>query len=66
MQLVVLLFITSTSRKAKQSTTGRSGIRLVEFTRDAFPPVLLKSLEVLLCQFLSGVTNVGEKLRKEV
>ena len=43
---------------------GKFGIRLVKFTCDAFPPVLLKSLGVLLSQFLSGVTNVGEKFKE--
>jgi hypothetical protein len=59
-----LLFISSASRKAKQNTTGSSGalkgkfgIRLMKFACDTFPPVLIKSLGVLLSQFLSGVTN---------
>jgi hypothetical protein len=36
----------------------------VEFKRDAFPKVLLKSLGVLLSKFLSGVTNAGEKFKE--
>jgi hypothetical protein len=36
----------------------------VKFTCDAFPPVLLKSFGVLLSQFFSGVTNVGEKIKE--
>jgi hypothetical protein len=36
----------------------------VEFTCKAFPPVLLKSLGVLPCQFLSGDKNAGEKFKE--
>jgi hypothetical protein len=36
----------------------------VELTCNFFLPALLKSLGVLFCQFLSGVTNVGEKFKE--
>ena len=70
LHLIILNFIRSASWKAKQSTAGSSsarkggfGVRFMEFTCNAFPSVLLKSLGVLLCQFLSGVTNAGEQLK---
>jgi hypothetical protein len=62
LQLVILQFVISASRKAKKNTAGSSSalkgkfdIRLVKFTCDAFPPALLESLGVLLCLFLNGL-----------
>ena len=41
-----------------------SGIKAVNFTANAFPPVVLESATVLSCQFAGDVTNVVKKLQK--
>jgi hypothetical protein len=55
--------------KARRAAAAheRAGLAFVfvEFKYNAFPPMLLKNLGLLLCQFLSGVMSVGENLRKE-
>ena len=48
----------------KEVGVAKFGIHLVEFACNAFPPVLLKSLGVLLSQILRGVTNVREKFKE--
>ena len=58
--------------KARRAAAARKraglafGVRLVELTCNSLPLVLLKSLGVLLCQFLSGVTctNVCENFKE--
>jgi hypothetical protein len=41
-----------------------SGVEVVNFAANAFPPTVFESDTVLSCQFAGGVTNVVKKLQK--